>query len=127
MELEVVAQIQKWVMQSTFVDEQECNQQPSDSSVPVEERVDRLELSVCQADFDQQRVGRGCVEEHLEVVQGLEHVGHGRWDECCGGERSALGTDPVLGPSELARRSLCATHAVQEAFVDLLDQPERQG
>ena len=65
--------------------------------------MDRLELDVRQADFDQ--CGRVVlsVKISLQISQGAGHVTGRRGDELGVGERAAFGADPVLAGPQLPR------------------------
>ena len=62
--LEVEAQVQQRLLQHSGVVQQDRDEQSSDTSIAVEERVDRLELHVRQRRRHQDRVGSISVVEH---------------------------------------------------------------
>jgi len=47
------AVIEQWAVQRAAVDEQKGDQEAADPAVPIEERVDRLELNVGEAAVDE--------------------------------------------------------------------------
>ena len=52
---QVVTQVEQRPAQDTAMAKQEGDEQATHPAVPIEERVDRLELGVCQAAVDQRR------------------------------------------------------------------------
>ena len=79
------------------MNEQERNEQSADSTVAVEERVDRFELRMGQPAVNQCGEFTFVVEIPLERVEGLSHLVR-RWRyEGGGGKRGILRPDPVMG------------------------------
>jgi hypothetical protein len=91
--LEVGAEIKQRGAQAPADDQEEHEQQPPESAVAVEERMDRLELRVNQADF-QQRRNAVRMQVLLESCKGRHHLMHGRRHERRRGDRRP--SDPIL-------------------------------
>jgi len=123
--LEVVAEIEQRLPEDAALHEQERDQQPSDSSIAVQERMDGLELRVGKCCLDQYRCLVVRVEVALEAVERLVHVGNGRRDERSAADRGARWTDPVLRGTKLSGGRLRASAVPQKAFMDLPYQPKR--
>src|ERR1022692_2166853 len=102
--------------------EQEDGQQTADTTVSIEERVQRLELVVQQGVLDEQWNLGGLVCVALPVGQQRWEFFWRRWDKpCCLDGRSTF-PDPVLGRAELARRPLATPHAGEQSSVHLADE-----
>src|SRR5258708_30231185 len=108
------------------MDEQERDQEAPDPSVAVEVRVDALELGVGETGEDQKRWRGLGVEELLECVESLLHLGN-RWrDERRLFQGGTFRSNPVLGAAELAGCRTLAAAAPQQFGVDLTDQSKRE-
>ena len=53
--LEVKAQIEKWLTQSAFGAEKQCNQQPAQPAIAIEKGMDHFELHVNESGLDENR------------------------------------------------------------------------
>src|SRR5215211_4717402 len=67
--LEEVRQVEHRLVQRPVFGEEECDQQSPDAAVPVEERVDCLELRMRETDLHQERQIIGSMEKRLEVAE----------------------------------------------------------
>ena len=69
------------MVENSFPDELESHQEASRAPVAVCERVDRLELVVSEGDSDQAFVWTSLSKVGVEVIQAVDYVKRGRWDE----------------------------------------------
>src|SRR5690242_7028324 len=80
MHLQKQAQVEKRPTQHLPFTQKERDEEPADTTVAVEERVNRLELSVGQPAVNQDGQA-GVMQEFLEVVERRLHLVNGRWYE----------------------------------------------
>lgn len=73
--------------------EQEADEQPTHTQVPVQEGMDSLELDVRQSAVEERRRVLPVTEEALEVIQRPLHLRHGRRDES--GAREGASPGPI--------------------------------
>ena len=86
--------------------------------------MDRLELLVHQAALDEIRNRVSLVEESLPRAESFHQL-LGRWRYIDGCLQGASGPpDPVLRPSELARRRVFASNALHESRMELTDETQ---
>src|SRR5690606_24087008 len=112
--LEEEAGVQHGLVQHAIGDELQDEQEPADTTVPVEERVNRFELYVGQPRFEQ---GSGrlriIVEEPLQIPQAVgQSVRRRRYERRVSWSRA---TYPHLAAAYLARR-LCPALWMVEKF-----------
>jgi hypothetical protein len=96
MALEEVGQVQNWFFENPLFTEQERNQQPTNASVAIEKRMNRLKLGVRQADFDEQRKPAVGMQKLFQIRQMVGNRVRRRWYE-----RGLIQGASVLLPSEL--------------------------
>jgi hypothetical protein len=126
MALEVVGEVEDGLVKNFPLAEQEGDEKAADAAISVEERVDGLELDVGEADLDQLRkVGRG-MEELFKIAEELRNILGRRGDEGGVVQRAASRANPVLGATQFAGSESSAANALEELFVDLPDQADRQ-
>jgi hypothetical protein len=87
--------------------------------------VDRLELGVREAGFQQQRQVVVCMQEPFEVVQGVCRLVRRRWHVAGSRQRASAGSDPVLGAPQFAWCQRRTTDAPQQPFMDFADESHR--
>ncbi len=126
MAFEGVTQVEHRLMQDVSVGQQQRDQQPTDSSIAVQERVNRLELGVNEAAVDQHREIVPRMQKTLEVVERVPHPPHRRRDERRVGKRHVAGTDPIPRRAELPRLLVGTAHVAREFGVNLTNEPQRQ-
>jgi len=80
--LEVERKVKKRPLHDSFLAQQERDQEPSESAVPVEKRMDRFKLGMGDSDFHQDGHRIRVVQEFLEVVQRGVHLLRRGWNEC---------------------------------------------
>src|SRR5689334_16155987 len=124
MELEIMTQIQQRKFQDTALAEQERNQQPSDASVPVEERVDRFKLAVRQPADHQRRKSGALMEELLKVIERVMHLVNRRRHERSRRQRAIGRANPVLATAEFSGRAVGTAHPFEQLSVNLPDEPQ---
>ena len=96
------------------------DKQSPDASVAIQERVDRLELHVCEARLHQRRQRIIRVNPLVELRHERRHIfGRRGHEPRVAGPRAA---DPVLGASDLARLLLRAAHAAHEPPMRFAEQ-----
>src|SRR6266850_2354125 len=66
-------EVQQWLLEDLSLGEQQRDQQASNSPVPVDKRVNRLELGVEEPNVNEIRNFVGLVDVLLPPVQGLLH------------------------------------------------------
>src|SRR5437016_3356254 len=67
------AEVQERLRQDLPVTQEQADQQPADASIPIDKRMDRLELVVNQGQADQLRRFVGGVDVPLPLPQSLGH------------------------------------------------------
>lgn len=67
--LEEMREIQYGLLQYVTLTEKQCNQQPSDTAVPVQERMNGLKLGVGKTDTNKQRYRLFRMKKVLEITQ----------------------------------------------------------
>ena len=80
---QVVGEIEERALQNPRLAEQEGHQQAANASVPVEERVDALELCVHERDLDERWQGVVAVQERFQLAERALHLGWWRRDVRC--------------------------------------------
>jgi hypothetical protein len=123
--LEVVAQVEERLRQDGTFAQEERDHEPANTSVSVQERMDRLELRMCKSGVDE-RWQAAVSQEGFEVPEDFEERVRGRGDVERVVERAALRTDPVLGVPKLAGLAILTANPRHERGVDLLDEAQRQ-
>src|SRR5580692_2394000 len=122
---EVQAEVQERLSQRALGAKQERYEQPPESAVAVQKRVDCLKLHVDQAGFDQDRqLVFLVVEKTLQIIQTLHQSLWRRRNK-----RSIAGTssaDPVLRPAEFARCSVGPAPPAQQDGVNFAYESERE-
>lgn len=108
--------------------EQEGDEEPPDAAVAIKKRVNGLELGVGQADLDELREITLGMKICFQVSECGGHFMGRRGDEGGFVEGAAAGADPVLRGAQFSGGEAHSTHALEETFVDFLDQAhgERQ-
>src|SRR6266498_3703807 len=104
---------------------EERHKESTDAAVAIEERVDCLEMRVCEGGLNEDGCRNGIVME--ELLQGAHHRENflvGRWNVA--GSARPGASDPVLRSPKLSRRSLSSPHAGKEESVDFLDQAQAE-
>lgn len=92
--------------------------------------MDCLELRMDKRALDDDRIVRArgmlvsFVQELLEVIQCVRHLGNRRRNEGRVCKTSSLGTDPVLRNTEFTRRFSFPSDTTHELGVDFPDQPK---
>ena len=124
--LEVQAQIEERPTKYALGAQQQSDQEPSDSSVAVEERVDSLELGVRERGLHEHRRRVGIVVD--ELLEGAHCCGDllpRRRDETC--RRGSGPAEPVLVAAELPapamREAFHASGIDSESFVSPVNGP----
>jgi hypothetical protein len=100
----------------------ESDQQAPDAAVPIEKRMDRFKLHVCQRGFHQ--CGIGCVlvmDEALQRCHAVFDMGRRRRDEMSIAWTRAA--DPILRTTEFAGGLLTAPSSRQEHLMHFPHQP----
>src|SRR5438876_661423 len=115
-------EIQHRLVQRLAFAEEERDEQAADAAVAIEERMNRLELSVGESDFDQQWQAIRFVQERLEVAQSGGYFVRRRRDERGVRERRGAGPDPVLTPTQLARGQTRSADPLQQLRMDFTNQ-----
>jgi len=116
--LQVHGQVEQRLRQDRTLDQ---NQRNEETPIPVQERMDHLELVVGHREMNQERNG-SVVKELLEVVERRVHCVDGwRHEHRVGRRRAAY---PVLAPSELPRRRVAAAYACHQSLVRLAEQSQ---
>ena len=67
------------------------------------------------------------MEELFEIVEGMVHLVNWRWDERGRRQGATLMADPVLASTKLSRRSVTATHSLEELGMNFTDEPQAKG
>lgn len=123
--LEEEAQVQHRLAQRALAPEQERDEQPPDAPVPVQKRVDGLELHVRETRAEQGREFQVLpVPEALQIRHALADPMRRRRHEVRRGRPAPA--DPVLGAPELARALARAAAPREQPAVDLADKPRRE-
>ncbi len=121
--LEVVREVKDRLVQDASFREEERDQQTADAPVAVEERVDRLELHMCQSDLDERRQVVGLVNELLEVAKRVGNDVMRRRHEASGVDHRTGRTDPVLARPKFSWLEFAAADALHEFGVNFADEP----
>src|ERR1700720_3250054 len=121
MRLEEQAQIQKWLLQHSACAQQKCDEQPPETAVAVEERVNGLELHMHEACFDKNGdLRRFGMYELFQIRHQVENLIGRRWNiDRIAGPCSA---DPVLRTPEFARLLVRATTPGKQNVVNLSNE-----
>ena len=99
------AQVQQRALQHAALHEQQRDQQTPDTAVAVEERVDRLELSVRQSDERQRRL-EPAVQEYLQVPDRVwQAIGWRRHERSVLVSATSSGGAAICAPTSLASTS----------------------
>jgi len=122
--LEVGGEIQERRAQDASLDEVEHDEQTTETTVAVQERVDRFELVVQKRAPDEDGELILLVQEAFEIIQRVLHLSRRRRN--IERIRWTTASNPVLGTAKLARRPFLATDASQEFLVHVSYQPVAQ-
>src|SRR2546428_6913950 len=118
-------EIQHWLVERVALAKKKRDQQPADAAVAIEERMNRLELSVCEAYFDQQRQVIAFVQERFEVAESFRYFVR-RWRNERGvRQRRPSRPNPILTATQLARSQSGSADAMQQLRVNLADEATR--
>src|SRR5450756_2541650 len=119
--LEKQAQIEERLPEHSVVAEQQRDQQAADAAVPVQERMDRLELRVGEPGPDEMRQALAIVvNEMLESGDTLRHLGVRRRHIVRVARPRAA--DPILRTSELPGILVAPTPALEQLAVHFADE-----
>ncbi|MNJ56097.1 hypothetical protein D3C77_516260 [compost metagenome] len=117
--------IEHRLAQHLILAEQEGDQQPPQSAVPVHKGMNGFELRVRQSDADQQRQVRRRMQKTLQVGHVIAHRFRGRRHKDRVGQGGVRRADPVLSGSELAGRSVPAPDVQHQTAMDFAEQSRR--
>ena len=106
--------------------EQECNEQATDTTVAIDERVDRFKLGVGKCAVDQHWERIAVVEESFQVVQGGGHCMDRGWNERRRMKVASRWPNPVLCSAKVTRSTIASPHALEQPPVDFSDQPQTE-
>jgi hypothetical protein len=123
--LEEEAQVEEGLAQDPALHQHQHDQQPPQTPVAIEERVDRLELHVDKGRHHQPREVIVGMEETLQIRHAALHQPRGRRYEA--GVASSGATDPVLAVPELTRQSIGATPTGEQHGMNLPQQTGGEG
>src|SRR5436190_17794211 len=123
--LQVEAQVKQGLVENSFALKDQRDEQPTDAPVPIEKRMDGLELYMGERRLQQRGSALGLVmQPRLECAHAFLHIGGGRWD--VSRVAGPCPTQPVLRAAELARVLFGTTTVAKEDSVDLSEQTVRQ-
>jgi hypothetical protein len=123
MSFEENGQIQQRLRQDAALQQHQWDQQPSQASVAIQERVDGFKLVVGHRELDEQRHS-SFVEEGFEVAQRIVHgVNGGRHKRRVGRRGSA---DPILAAAKLAWCGIAAAYASQQLCMNFSQESQAQ-
>ena len=118
---QVDAQIEEWPGKNAPLAEIKRDEQPPHPTVPIDERMDRLELRMNETDLDQGRTPVLRYDERFEICEQFRYFFRGRGDEGCRMQIRASRTDPVLYHADLSRLFPSAACPFEEDAMDLLE------
>ena len=121
--LEEQRQVQDRIFQQSFGPQDQSDEQATNTSVAIQEGMDRFELHMRQGSLDQgERSNRIVMQELFQQTHACHHLVR-RWRNEPGVSRSAA-ADPILAPPEFPR-ALSPPPAAGEQFrVSLRDEAE---
>ena len=97
--------------------QQKRDEQPTDTSVPVDEWMDGLKRSMDQPDLHEWRVWAVTVKIPFQLPQRFQHFGH-RWRDKLSLILHVPWPHPVLATTELLGSCVLATHTLQQTCVE---------
>src|SRR5271154_2024054 len=100
--------------------EQQCDEQPTDTTIPVEVGMDGLELNMCQPNANERRQAILCVKVLLEGCQERCQLLRWCWNES--GVAGTRSTNPVLTTANFARLLVGTTDSAHQTAVRLVEQ-----
>jgi len=121
--LEERAQVKQGGWENGALDEKECDQEPADAPVPIQKRMDRLELGVNQRDVNHRRQG-SIVQELLPISQAGHQLCRRRGNVGCVCQGGPGRPDPVLRSAKLTGSRSVTPNAPHQLLVELPHEPE---
>lgn len=123
--LEEVGEIQRGLMQEAEADQIEHDEQTAQSSVPVEERMDGLELLMDERNLEKVwDMDLVVVHELFQIAQEVRHMPAVGRNKCGVVETD---TDPVLAGAKFSWLFVLAPYPAQQDGVSLAQEPVGQG
>src|SRR5438876_9072087 len=104
MTLQVGTQVEKGQWQETLCAEYQCDEQPTDPPVAVQERMDRFKLIVDQGQTNERGERRGLMKVLFQFCERRHHLCGRRRDKLRGFYLATGATYPVLSFPELSGR-----------------------
>lgn len=120
--VEVCAQVQEGLGKEVLLNQVEDSKEASETAVPVEEGVDRLELLEVETAAHECRESHILVEKSLEVIEQRAYLLGERRDERGVVRRLGWRTVPGRRRPEFSRAPLLTPHTLHEDGVDITDQ-----
>src|SRR5260370_10752750 len=102
MPLKVGTEIKHRLRQDVLCAKQKNEQQPANTSIPIEEWVNCLELVMDKRKPYNQRQCRWCVQLLFEIRETFHHILRRGGDKLCFIHRSTRGSNPVLATAKIA-------------------------
>jgi hypothetical protein len=122
--LKIEAQVEQRLPKHAALAEQEREQEPSQTPIAIQKRMDGLELHMHQAELDQQRQPV-VMEVLLEGIEALhQRLGRRRYKK---GIAWPASTNPVLTATKFAWSPLRASAFAQEHAMNLAEQAQGDG
>jgi hypothetical protein len=109
-----------------LLDQKQRDEQTPHSAIPVQERMDRLEVLVDEGALDELWELIPLVQELLPSREGFLHFVRWRWNIRRGLGRTPRRANPILRPSEFPRRRPLPSHPSHKALMQLPHKAERQ-